>query len=108
MRALTEEERAELDRRLATFEKFLEERMPVLTTFMEQLELPNPAMVLVEADRFLPPLDEWMRDQVITNSDRTWILTRIGYFIGEYLVQKFSGCWFVNDIADSRYFARYV
>jgi hypothetical protein len=28
--------------------------------------------------------------------------------IGEYFVQKYDGCWFVNDIATSQNFARYV
>jgi hypothetical protein len=27
---------------------------------------------------------------------------------GEYFVQKFHGCWTLNDIPGSRYFARYV
>ncbi|SAI69308.1 Uncharacterised protein [Bordetella ansorpii] len=43
-----------------------------------------------------------------SDSDRSWLLARTAYFIGEYFVQKFSGYWFVNATYGSRYFARYV
>jgi hypothetical protein len=82
--------------------------MPVLADFMERLELPNPPMVLREAERFLPSVESWLADQEIGPDDMTWLLTRMGYFIGELLVQKFGGCWFVNDAVNSRYFVRYV
>jgi hypothetical protein len=36
------------------------------------------------------------------------LITRLGYFVGEYCVQKYSGCWFVDDLGGSRYFGRYV
>ena len=108
MRKLTESERAEVDHRRIGFDQFLEERMPVLVDFMERLELPNAPMVLKEAERFLPALDQWMKDQVITPDDRVWIQTRIVYFIGEYLVQQLGGCWFLNEVPNSRFFSRYV
>jgi hypothetical protein len=108
MREPTDEERALLEHRRHRFEGFLEERMPVLKDFMERLQLPNPAMVLLEADRYLPPLDQWMKTQDVPAEDRVWIITRIGYFVGEWLVQRFGGYWFLNDIPDSRYFGRYV
>jgi hypothetical protein len=108
MRTLSDEERAAVDRRKQEFDHFLNERMPVLTDFMKRLGLPNAPLVLVEAKKFVPALDQWMRSQAVASEDRTWILTRLGYFIGEYLVQRHRGCWFVNEIPDSRFFARYV
>lgn len=108
MRDLTSEEMEILDRRRKGFDSFLEERMPVLTDFMQKLELPNPALVLIEAGKYLPALDEWLKDQVVEPSDKTWICTRLGYFVGEYLVQRFGGCWFLNELPDSRYFGHYV
>lgn len=108
MRQLTEREKTELAHRRASFDRFLEERMPVLTDFMERLELPHAATVLTEADKFVPPLEQWMKNQVVTPDHRVWILTRLGYFIGEYFVQRLSGCWSLNEIPDSRFFARYV
>ena len=108
MRELTLDEKDNIDRRKRGFDSFLADRMSVLTDFMQRLELPNPALVLVEADRYLPALDQWLKDQVIEPSDRIWILTRLGYFVGEYLVQKFGGCWFLNEVVDSMYFGNYV
>lgn len=108
MRGLTLEEKEILDRRRSGFEAFLDERMPVLLDFMQRLELPDPAMVLAEADHFLPALDAWLKNQVIEPADRNWILTRVGYFVGEFLVQRLRGHWFLNDVPDSRYFGHYV
>ncbi len=108
MRELTELEMADLGHRKTQFDSFLEERMSVLTDFIERLELPNSPMVLVEADIFLPAISQYMESQQIDAEDRTWILTRIGYFIGEWLVQRRGGCWFLNEVPDTRYFLRYV
>jgi len=108
MRTLTLEERQELSRRREGFEAFLAERMPVLADFMQSLELPDPALVLVDATAFLAPLENWMKAQVVQTEDRVWILTRLGYFIGEYLIQRRGGCWFLNELPDSKYFGRYV
>lgn len=108
MRELTPEEQAELARRQQQFEPFLEERMPVLTDFISALELPDAALVLVDADQFLHPLSQCVQYEEIAAADRTWLLTRLGYFIGEWLVQRFGGCWFLDEIPESRYFLHYV
>lgn len=108
MRELTEMEMTDLGRRKAQFDSFLEQRMPVLTNFIERLELPNAPLALVEADTFLPAISQYMESQRIDAGDRTWILTRIGYFIGEWLVQRYDGCWYLNEAPDTRYFLRYV
>ncbi|WP_417388072.1 hypothetical protein [Gimesia sp.] len=49
-----------------------------------------------------------MENQHIGKEDRTWIITRIGYFIGEWFVQKYGGGWYLNEIPDTCYFLRYV
>jgi hypothetical protein len=108
VRQLTAEESAHLDRRRSEFDRFLAERLPLLTDFMRVLELPEAPLVLVEAERFLTPLDTWVSNQDISPGDEGWLVTRLGYFAGEYLVQRLSGCWFLDEIPDSRYFARYV
>ena len=108
MRELTEDEQGELDRRRARIDAFLAERMPVLCEFAQRLELCDPPMIVADPDRFLPSIDAYMRNQVVTPEDRVWILTRLGYLIGEVLIQRLSGSWFLNEIPDSRYFLRYV
>lgn len=45
---------------------------------------------------------------VVDEEDKAWLLARLGYFIGEYFTQKYSGAWYPNENPASRYFARYV
>ncbi len=108
MRKLSAAESMEIERRKAGFDPFFQELMPVLTDFMERLEVSDASMIVADPDRFVPAVDAFMKEQVVRSDDRAWIVTRIGYLIGEWLVQRFGGCWFVNDIPDSRHFARYV
>lgn len=109
MRPLTPSEIEMLDRRRAGFDEFLAERMPVLAEFMQVLQFPNPALVLVEAEKYLAGLDQWVSLQVIgSEDDRIWLLTRLGYFVGEYLVQGLNGCWIFNENPESQTFGRYV
>lgn len=108
MRELTDAEQAELKRRKEKQGKFLAERLPVLADFAERLELPNSIMIVNDPASYLPAIDDFMRDQIVEPEDRAWIMTRIGYFIGELLVQRQGGCWFLNEIPDSRFFLRYV
>jgi hypothetical protein len=108
MRELTDQEKAERDRRRSGFNGFVSERMPVLADFAQALDLSNPPMIVADPGLYLLSIDEFMRDQVVERDDRVWMLTRLGYFIGEVLVQRLGGCWFLNEIPDSRYFLRYV
>lgn len=80
----------------------------LLAEFLGLLALPDPAKVFIEAEPYLPPLDQWLKVQIVNAEDRVWLLTRVGYFVGEYLEQRRGGEWLVNEIPDSRYFARYV
>jgi len=102
------EEQAELDRRRAGFDRFLAERMPMLADFAERLGLPNPPMIVASPTAYVDSIASFMREQQVKTDDRPWILARLGYFIGEVLIQRFWGSWFLNDIPGSRYFARYV
>lgn len=80
----------------------------MLVDFMEQLDAPAPYTVLNDAESFVPTIDLFMRTQHIEEAQKNWITSVLGYFIGEWTVQKYSGCWFVNEIPDSRFFSRYV
>jgi hypothetical protein len=103
-----EDERNIISRRRDGFEQFIAERMPVLSDFMASLELSEPGLVLVDAESFLAPLDQWLANQTINVDDRDWLLTRIGYYVGEYLVQQLAGCWLLCEAPDSPLFGRYV
>lgn len=108
MRSLSEQERTVLQKRKANFEGFFAEIGPVLCDFFESLRVPDAEMVIAHPSQFVSILDAFMKDQTIEEKDYIWIMTRLGYFIGEWLVQRFGGCWFVVEDPDSRLFARYA
>ena len=108
MRQLTDQEEIELEKRKAGFEQFRDERLPVLVYFAERLGFENAYEIIREPKKFLYEISEFMADQDVLDDDRIWILTRIGYFIGECLIQQFGGCWKVNEIPDSVFFSHYV
>ncbi len=105
---MTREQQELLDRRRAAFDQWLTERMPVLRDFAAALNLPHPPLIVADPERYLPPIDAWLRDQVVEPDDWGWAVSRVGYFVGEVLIQRFAGCWLVCDATDSRLFARYV
>jgi hypothetical protein len=110
MQQLTEEQRVLRDKRLQNLSAFLSERMGVLADFAERLELQSPASIVLDPERFLPSIDVWIKGQVVADKDdRVWIVTRLGYFVGELLIQRMDGgSWFLNESPESRYFLDYV
>lgn len=109
MRALSRSEQEALSARKSQFGQFYAELMPVLVEFMDQLGVTPAHAVLTDAPTFAPLLATVLRDQRLeSEDDRVWLLTRVGYFVGEYFVQQHGGCWFVNDVPESASFARFV
>lgn len=97
-----------LEQRKAKFDDWLAERMPVLREFAALLELPNPALIVEDPGLYLPPIDAWLERQTIEEEHFAWVTSRIAYFSGEILIQRFSGCWLVCESPASRFFARFV
>ncbi len=98
-----------LTRRQAGFDAFYEALIPTLVEFAGLMGVQPAHEVLTNANAFIPSLEKSLRDMAVSvQEDRAWLLLRVGQFIGEAFVQKYSGCWYVNDIEGSRYFARYV
>ena len=106
---MTSEEKLLLEKRNAGFQQFYQELMPVLVDFIENLGIKPAHEVLKHAGQFVPHLDQALQAMAVADEqDRIWLLTRMAYFIGEYFVQRYGGCWYVNEIQGSRYFGRYV
>lgn len=97
-----------LARRITEFETFRAERMPVLHEFCKALGFDQPHEVLNEPQKFLPLLDRGFQYAVISEENRVWLVTRIGYYIGEYLISLLGGYWLVDEDPLSPSFARYV
>jgi hypothetical protein len=104
MRELTEDERQLLARRRESFEAMLAERFPALAAFAESLSLPNPPMIVADPESYRAAIDEWLARQSVGEDDRAWATARLGYYIGEWLIQKFGDYWHLNDTLDTRYF----
>lgn len=95
--------------RTSALEAFYKELIPSLVDFVAKMGIIPAHEVLNEPVQYAPFLSSALRDEaVVDEQDRRWLLTQIGYFVGEYFAQKYGGCWFVNDIPDSRYFGRCV
>lgn len=109
MRPMNPAEESAVATRRAQFDAFYSELIPVLVSFVDRLGITPAHAVLTDAVAFAPLVGTALRDmQVESSEDRVWLLTRVGYFVGEYLVQHHGGCWFVNDDPDSASFARFV
>ncbi|KAF0813616.1 hypothetical protein IGB42_01967 [Andreprevotia sp. IGB-42] len=106
---MTPEEAELVRKRKSGFDEFYRALVPALVDFIGRMGV-NPAHeVLKHADQFSLCLDDALQSMAVADDqDRAWLLTHIGYFIGEYFVQKYSGCWYVNEISGSRYLGRYV
>ena len=108
MKSMNNEQVGLLERRRVDFKDFVGESMDILTDFLQRLGAADPSKISISAEEFLPLIDSWMSWQIVTPEDRVWIITRIGYFIGELLNQKFSGHWMLDEEADSPYFSQYI
>lgn len=97
-----------LARRKAGFSTFKSERLPVLHEFCTSLGFEQPHEVLNTPGKFLAQLDSGFRSAVISEANRIWFITRIGYYIGEYLATRYDGYWQVDEDPASPTFARYV
>lgn len=105
---ISEADNALLARRLAEFAVFKAERLPVLHQFVEAIGGENAYEVLIAPAKFLPLLEQSFNHLVVEEHNRVWLITRIGYFVGEYLLTAYDGCWQVDEDPRSRAFARYV
>jgi len=106
---MTADEIQLLATRRAGFDDFHKAVLPTLVEFVGLVGVDAPQTVIRAADRVVPQLDRALRNLATQGEqERLWLTLRVGQFIGEYFVQKYAGCWFVNDIAGARFFARYV
>ena len=95
--------------RQATFELFHAELAPVLVDFIDALGIEPPQEVLTQAGHYLPYVEKALADMAIADADdRSWLLVRMMYFIGEYFAQQYGGGWYIEETPGSRLFGRCV
>ncbi len=95
--------------RQASFDNFHAELAPVLVDFIDALGIEPPQEVLTQAGHYLPYVEKALADMAIADADdRTWLLVRVMYFVGEYFAQQYGGYWYVEETPGSRLFGRCV
>lgn len=87
------------------FLAFKSEKDPVLEEFLTALGLPPQTK---EIPSLLRHLDSVLKMELFEQDDFPWLVTRLGYFVGDFFVQKFGGKWFLNQIPETKFFLRYV
>jgi len=97
-----------LARRISGFDSFKSERMPVLHEFCKNLGFDEPHKILIQPEKFLSMMDGGFKNTVVGEENRAWFITRIGYYIGEYLISLYDGLWLVDKDPSSPTFTRYV
>lgn len=98
-----------LTKRKSEFENFYKELIPVLVEFIELMGIKPAHEVLNHAEKYVPYLGQALENMAVADrDDRNWLLARMAYFLGEYFAQKYRGSWYVNEVYESRFFARYV
>jgi len=95
--------------RQATFDHFHAELAPVLVDFIDALGIEPPQEVLSQAGPYLPYVEKALAEMAIADADdRSWLLVRMMYFVGEYFAQQYGGYWYVEETPGSRLFGRCV
>ena len=86
---MSSEEMKVLEKRKAAFEEFHKELIPVLVDFVGKMGI-NPAHeVLEHAPQFASYLGQALQNMGVANEeDRAWLVTRMGYFVGEYFLHR--------------------
>src|ERR1700730_4048368 len=105
---MTDEQRERLDRSRRALGPCIEDRVAMLSDFLSQLELPEPEAFGKDAARFLPAISEWLDAQTIRPEDFGFLVVRLAVLVGEIVVQRFGGRWFLDDNPISPSFASYV
>jgi hypothetical protein len=95
--------------RQARFDHFYAELAPVLIDFIDALGIEPAEEVLRQAGDYLPYVERALAEMAIADQeDRSWLLARMTYFIGEYFAQQYGGHWHVDETPGSRLFGRCV
>lgn len=98
-----------IEYRKSRMENFYKDVIELLVEFVDFLGIEPSHEVLNHAEIYAENIGIAVDNMNVESSDgRVWLIGRMGYFIGEYFSQKFKGCWFVNDIENSRFFGKYV
>lgn len=90
---------------------FAQEGEQLLLEFAQASQLTSPTSVLQEAEacaELLQIVDAQLADAYLEEDDRTWLIPRLGYTIGQYFILDYNSDWGVNTQTDSPQYGHYV
>lgn len=105
---LSKEQELRIAESQAGFDTYYDALGSALVNFVERLGIQPAHEVLSNAAEYLPYIDAAMRTIAIRDESWQWVKTMLGYFIGEYFVQQYTGCWYVETRPESPHFCRYM
>jgi hypothetical protein len=111
MRPLTSEERATMNRRKDDFPEVMADIPRMIKELADGVGLQGPGVPVERFDELLTRVDEAIQDldtQSLDEEAYLWLLTRLGYFAGEFLARRHQGHWMLQTDPDADFFLRYV
>ena len=111
MRKITLEEKEIQIRRRKSFDSFLSGINPAIKEFASFIGIENPQNALDKPEKFLEVLEFFFKNQDIGELDieaRETLHLMLMYFVGELLLARYGGNWFLNENPDSESFLHYV
>jgi hypothetical protein len=111
MRELTEAEVELRTKRRKAFRSFVGDSKPAIMEFAEFLGVENPQTAVEQPEKFLKVLEAFLKVEDISEleqKDREWLHLRLMYFIGQLLLYRYGGIWFLNENPEAKSFLRYV
>lgn len=111
MRPLTNEERATMNRRNDDFPEVMADIPRMIKELADGVGLPGTGSPMERFDELLARVDEAIRDLDIQSLDEEaylWLLTRLGFFAGEFLARRHQGHWMLQTDPNADFFLRYI
>lgn len=103
---LSKQQEEQVQQAQQAFDAYYDQLGTSLVSFVERLGIQPSHEVLTNAAEYLPYIDAAMRTIAIRDESWQWVKTMLGYFIGEYFVQTYAGCWFLETQPQSPHFCR--
>lgn len=111
MRELTAEEVEIRTKRRKAFRSFVADIKPAVLEFAEFIGVENPQTAVEQPENFLKVLEAFLKVEDVSEleqKDKEWLHLRLMYFIGQLLLHRYGGIWFLNENLEAKSFLRYV
>jgi hypothetical protein len=109
---LKEDDIARLEFQRSEFDRFVSDALPatedLVRSVLQSRDEYDADEHLADLELFLPIFAALIRDRDLTEEDLIWLHVRAMYMLGQYLCQRFSATWVLDDVPDSPVFACFV